>query len=1073
MNSKTIIKGTILPVAMMCSALTFNPLTTVVANAAEQSQHAQGITGTVLDDQGEPIIGATIVILNGSNQGTITDLEGRFKVNVKPGTKLQISYVGYDTQTVVAKNGMKITLKSNTVDMEGVEVVAYGVQKKVTMTGAISSVKSEDLVRTPVSSVNNVLAGQLSGVTTIQSSGEPGSDAAQIFVRGKATWGDATPLIQVDGVERSMNDVDPNEIESISVLKDASATAVFGVRGANGVVLITTKRGAEGKTKITGTTSWTLLTPTKMVELANSYDYAKFYNQMRENDGQSAMFSENVLEKFRTNSDPIRFPSMDWTDYIMKSSTLQQQHNVNISGGNSKVKYFISAGYYSQDGLFKEWDKSWNYGYQYQRFNYRANLDINATKSTLIKVNVAGKVDDKDTPRTGGGAAAMIKAIYFATPFCSPGFVDGKYVVNSADAADNKSGDPNNKLPFIGSTPMTYYAYQPGGFHYSNNTLSLDLALEQKLDFWDWSRGLTFKVKGSYNTSYQLTTTATAQVATYYTQIMEDGGLIYRKTGDDVDPSYKTEQSGKGRNWYAESSLNYNRTFHGHTVSALLLYNQSKEYYISGDYSDIARTYVGLVSRVTYDYRNKYLAEFNIGYNGSENFAPGRRYGTFPAGSIGWILSEEKFFEPVKKVASFFKVRASWGLVGNDKIGNKRFMFTPDPYNVNQAALIERAGKDSGTYGYNFGVENGTVSKGAVESSKNNPNVSWEKAFKQDYGLDVNFFNDRLRVNFDYFREHRTDILIQNKIAPTILGMTLPYSNLGETKSWGYELSFGWNDKIADKFIYYAKLNLSYNQNEIIVDYETPQPYSYMETKGKRIGSRSLYKFWKYYEGEQTEREYEETFGSKFPEQIISNKKLKPGDCVYVDQNNDGVIDANDMTRLNDNSYTQDPEYVLGLNFGFTYKRINFGAQFTGAWNVSRVIEGVFREPFASAASNSATDGGLLQYHVNSTWIPGVYESQDALYPRATWENAQQNYASSTLWEKNASYLRLKTISLGYDLINPAFRSIGMKSFELSLSAYNLFTITPYKWGDPEATASNNPSYPLQRTYTFSLKIGF
>lgn len=1087
MNSKTIIKGTILPVAMMCSALTFNPLTTVVANAAEQSQHAQGITGTVLDDQGEPIIGATIVILNGSNQGTITDLEGRFKVNVKPGTKLQISYVGYDTQTVVAKNGMKITLKSNTVDMEGVEVVAYGVQKKVTVTGAISSVKSEDLVRTSVGSVNNVLGGQLSGVTTVQYSGEPGSDAAEIFVRGKATWGDATPLIQVDGVERSMSDIDPNEIESVTILKDASATAVFGVRGANGVVLITTKRGKEGKAKISFSGSFTALSPTKMVEQASSYDYAKFYTQMQLNDynashkeGEtfSPSFSDEIIQKFKDGSDPIRFPSTKWADYIMKDFTLQQQHNLNISGGTEKVRYFISAGYYSQGGLFKEFGMPYNYGYQYQRFNYRSNLDLKVTKTTTISFNVAGNVNDADKPYTGQGSGGMIKNIYYATPFSSPGIVDGKMINVTTDYTDGLN------LPFVGGHGMAYYGN--GFMQTNNNKLQMDLALEQKLDFV--VKGLSLKLKGAYNSAFTVNKQGQSGYASYNPLVQyDDNGnviynadgtpcLAYRQNGNFTDPTYKSTQ-GKGRDWYFEGSFNYSRSFGEHSVSALLLYNQSKYYYYSStSYPDVARGYVGLVGRVTYDYKSRYLAEFNVGYNGSENYAPGRRFGTFPAGSLGWIISEEKFFEPVKKVVSFLKLRASVGLVGNDKTSNGvRFIYLPDPYITGSNGLISNAltSPYTNTYAYAFGngqnLAGGDAAAlpGAYESAKSNPEIGWEKAFKQDYGVDVNFLSDRLKLNFDYYREHRNDIMLIDETVPSIIGFTVPFANLGETNSWGWEVSLGWNDKIGKDFRYWAKLNLSYNQNEIIEKKEAPKNNLYQYEKGHRIGARSMYKFWKYYEGEQTKEEYKQTFGSEFPTQLVAN--LQPGDCVFVDLDKDGKIDNSDMTL--DNGYTDDPEYMAGLNFGFVWKRLTFNTQLTGAWNVTRYISDVFKQPFY--CSSNTTQGGLLQYHVDNTWTPGVYESQDALYPRATWSNANQNYAGSDLFEKDAKYLRLKTISLSYDFINPAFKKIGMSKCELTLSGYNLLTFTPYKWGDPETRASSSPSYPLQRTYTVSLNVGF
>lgn len=1074
---------------------------------ASLSAQSQQIKGTVVDEAGEPVIGASVLIQGAAaTQGTVTDFDGNFSLSVKPNAKLSISYIGYKPQVVAAKNGMKVTLKEDNAMLQAVEVVAYGTQKKVTMTGAISSVKSEDLVRTSVGSVNNVLGGQLSGVTTVQYSGEPGSDAAEIFVRGKATWGDSAPLIQVDGVERSMADIDPNEIESVTVLKDASATAVFGVRGANGVVLITTKRGSEGKAKISVSTSWTALSPTKMVEQASSYEYANFYNQMSYNDhllrahvavangsyssiedymsdpdkAFTPSFSEPIIQRFKDGSDPIRFPSTRWADYIMKDVTLQQQHNLNISGGTDRVKYFISAGYYSQDGLFKEFDRGYNYGYQYQRFNYRGNLDLKATKTTTLSFNVSGNVNDADKPYTGQGSAGMIKNIYYATPFSSPGIVDGKMVYCTNDYTDGLS------LPFLGNSGMSYYGN--GFMQTNNNKIQMDLVLDQKLDFI--TKGLSFKVKGAYNSSFIVNKQGNCGVATYnpLVQYDENGDMIYnadgtpyivyRQNGNDTDPSYKVSQA-KARDWYVEGSFSYSRSFDKHTVNALLLYNQSKQYYYSRDsYPDVPRSYMGLVGRVTYDYANKYLAEFNIGYNGSENFAPQKRFGTFPAGSVGWIASEEKFWKPISKVVSFFKLRASWGLVGNDKTQEMiRFMYLADPFVTGSYGLMTNCLTlpYTDTYGYLFGnAQSGTVPgtsgiAGAYESIKNNPDVTWEKAFKQDYGFDMNFFDDRLRTTFDYYRENRTDILLRDATVPSTIGFTMPYTNSGETKSWGWELSIGYNDKIGKDFRYWAKANLSYNQNEIVEMREIPQKNDYMYMRGHRIGSRLMYKFWKFYEGEQTKAEYEQTFGTPFPEQKMENNRLQPGDCVYVDLDKDGKIDDNDMSR--ELGYTDDPEYMAGLTLGFNYKKLTFNAQLTGAWNVSRYITDVFRQPFF--CSSNTTQGGLLSYHVNNTWTPGVYESQNALYPRATWDNAGQNYIDSDLWEKDAKYLRLKTISLTYDFINPAFRKIGMTRCEVSLSGYNLFTLTPYKWGDPETRASNAPSYPLQRTYTISLNVGF
>ena len=1080
MNNLKFIKGKALPFAALVSAMLLVPYTGMnpVRAAVQNVQQAESISGTVVDNTGEAVIGASVIVVGAqTTTGTVTDFDGNFTLKVKPGTQLKISFVGYKEKIVKAANGMKVTLEEESTMLQGVEVVAYGVQKKVTVTGALSSVKSEELTRTPVSSVNNVLAGQLSGVTTVQTSGEPGADAAQIFVRGQGTWGDSSPLIQVDGVEREMWDIDPNEIESVTVLKDASATAVFGVRGANGVVLITTKRGAEGKAHISFNASFSALTPTKMVEQTSSYDYAMFHNAMRANDGKDPYFSQGVLDMFQSGADPIRFPSMKWTDYLMKDVTLQQQHNVNISGGNKTVKYFISAGMFTQDGSFEEFDRPYNYGYQYKRFNYRTNLDINVTKTTQVSFNISGKVDQSAKPHTGQGSDQMIREIYWSSPFSSPGFVDGRYIVTSTADSDNLNEVPGENalvLPFGTSTPMAYAMSQPGAYHYNNNKLQMDLVLDQKLDFI--TKGLSLKLKGSYNSSYQVRKEITNSAATYtpvYHKWIDENGVTqeeikYRLSGDNTEPVYGNSSPSKGRNWYAEGSLNYNRSFGLHTITALALYNQSKEYYISGDYSDIPRTYVGFVGRVTYDWNNRYMAEVNFGYNGSENFAPGKRFGSFPAGSVGWVVSDEPFFKPIKKVVSFLKLRASWGLVGNDKIGGKRFMYMADPYIVNQTNTFDRftyTSVNEPAFAYIFGIENGTATKGAYESSKNNPEVSWEKAFKQDYGFDMNFFDDRLRTVFDYYKEHRTNILAQDWTIPGFLGFAPPYTNFGIVDSHGWEVSVNWQDKIGSDFRYSVKVNLSHNQNEIIEDRQAPQQNDYMYTAGRRIGSRLQYKFWKfYYEG--AEADYEKEFGSPFPTQLVT--KLYPGDAVFVDLDKNGIIDANDQSR--DYGYTDDPQYIAGLNLALYYKNISFSAQFTGAWAVSRVLGDVFRRPFQNRST--VLDGGLLQYHLDNTWTT-ANPDPNAEYPRATWENADQNYAGSTLYEKDAKYLRLKTLQIAYDFKFPFMKKLGLNQLQLALSGYNLFTITPYKFGDPEARASTQPSYPLQRTYTASVKLGF
>lgn len=1030
----------------------FCSLNIQTAFAGEISSIQQaGITGVILDEQGESIIGANVITEDGKT-GTITDIDGNFQLNVPYGTNLVITYIGYESQTVVAvPERMSIVLQESTVMLDAVQIVAYGAQKKVTVTGAISGIQGEELLKTPTGSVSNVLSGLVTGLTSIQYSGEPGSDAAEIFVRGKGTWENASPLVQVDGVERNLNDIDPNEIESITVLKDASATAVFGVRGANGVILITTKRGQQGRAKINFSTSASVVTPTKLVELADSYQYATFHNQMRRNDGSEPIFSDDIIQKFKDGSDPIRFPNTDWIDYVMKDATLQSQHNINISGGTDAVRYFVSAGAYTQGGLFNQFNLPYDLTYQYNRYNYRSNLDIDVTKSTTLSLNIGGNVDNSNKPYTGQGSSGMMRSIYWSTPFSSPGLIDDRLVYAATDYADHT-------LPFVGGNGISDY-YGKGFMSTSKNVLNVDLVLDQDLAFI--TKGLTFRLKGAYNSTFYSNKQASAGIATYTPVLQDNGSMNYKKFGENSQLSY-AESRGKARDWYMETALNYANSIGDHNFSALALYNQSKSYYPS-QFSDIPTGYVGLVGRVTYDWRNRYMAEFNVGYNGSENFAPEHRFGFFPAGSVGWTMSEEHFWDQIKPVINYAKVRASWGLVGNDKVGGSRFMYTADPYLIGLDALHNRSNQDPINWGYYFGTNRNTT-LGARESARNNPFVSWEKAFKQNYGIDFSLVDERLNVSLDYFKENRTDILLRDGTAPNLIGFATPYSNLGEVKSWGYEASIRWNDRIGSDFRYNLTLNISKNENQIIERKETPQNYDWLYQKGHQIGARKLYQFWRFYD-ENTPELYEQTFGTEFPNHQI---ELKPGDAVFKDLNGDGVIDSEDMSYAG--GYTDDPRYLIGIIGGFNYKNLSLSMQWTGARNVSRVLSDVFMKPFTSNSSQS--EGGLLAYHIDNTWTEDN-PSQNSKYPRATWTATTNNYRSSDLFEVKSNYLRLKSVELAYNLELPFMEDINLNSCVISLSGYNLLTFTDYIWGDPESRASNAPTYPLQKSLSVGLKLGF
>ena len=796
------------------SALMSPPLSVLTAAPAAAAQQVT-VSGTVEDQLGDPILGASVVVL-GTTLGASTDLDGNFSVKAPVGSKIRISYIGYKEYIFTVKageTGMKIVLEENTQVLEEVQVVAYGAQKKVTVTGAISGLQGSELLKTPVGSITNALAGQISGVSSVQYSGEPGADAADIYVRGMATWNDATPLIQVDGVEREFSQIDPNEIESITVLKDASATAVFGVRGANGVILITTKRGKEGKTNVQFSTSVGINFRTKTLDFANSYEYADYYNMMRLNDGAEATFSPEQLQKFKDHSDPIMYPDINWIDYCMNKTSLQTQHNVNISGGTERMRYFVSAGMFTQEGMFKKLGSQNDFNFNYNRYNYRANLDFDATKSTLIKLNIGGRVEVKRTPESGEDQNQLFRKLYWAVPFAGAGVIDGKRVVSNSDY-----------LPFTGTDGLASY-YGKGFRQTTTNVLNVDLELQQKLDFL--TKGLKFRLKGSYNSS-AWTGKGASSALPYYTPVpQEDGSIGYRKNGTLSKTSYYATGTGKARDWYMEAAFDYQRSFGQHDITALVLYNQSKLYYPSS-YTDIPSGYVGLVGRIAYNYNTTYMAEFNVGYNGSENFAPGKRYGFFPSGSLGWVVSKEKFFEKLSPYIDYLKLRASLGLVGNDKMGGRRFLYIPDSYGFG----------DGNYFGHNQYIG------GAQENAKSNQDVTWEKARKQNYGIDMTILKSRLNITLDYFREDRWDILSNPDYMPGLLGMSLPVMNVGETENKGFELSLKWTDLIGDGFRYWANFNISYAKNKIKYMNEVKQNEPWMAQTGRSIGSRSLYKFW-------------------------------------------------------------------------------------------------------------------------------------------------------------------------------------------------------------------------------------
>ena len=1026
-----------------------------------QNLHVQG---KVLDELGEGLIGAGVVI-KGTMQGTVTDVDGNYELSSVPqGATLEFSCVGYKTQTVqVTGQRLDVTMKPDTRLIDESVVVAYGQQQKVTITGAVTAVGGETLMKAPVANVANALQGNLPGVSAVQPSGMPGADEPVIRIRGIGSLNSAEPLVLVDGVERPFSQLDPNEIESISVLKDASATAVFGVRGANGVILVTTKRGEVGKASVTASVSAAMQTIAQFIDFTDSYTYGQMYNYTQITDAKSMLewpgtvkiddytpyagivkFSQDVMEHFRLGDMPTTFPNTDWIDYIMNDQAWQEQANVNVSGGTEKVRYFVSAGFLNQNSLFKTFSNNKNETFDYQRLNYRANLDIDVSKYSQISITLGGRMQDRNT--MGGGEGFLFRYLQGATPYAGIGVDEqGRHIIS----------DPNIVGAYDRDALSNYY-----GLGYENqSTNALNFDIQYKLDMSFLTKGLDFKAKASYNSEY------TAQkyrqngygTGLTYVATIVDGKEVLRKENVTWPIPYSEGRWGN-RNWYAEASLNYARRFGKHNVGGLLLYNQSKTYYpwdsSNSLYQSIPKGYVGLVGRVTYDYDTKYLLDFNIGYNGSENFAPGKRYGTFPSVSVGWIPSQEKWWAPVKDVVSYLKFRGSYGLVGNDNTNGARFLYLPGTWQFFQGHM----GWNPQTQGANFGT-NGNWLQGVRELTAGNPNVTWEKATKINVGVDAGFFKDQLHAYVDFFWEDRKDILVSNaSTLPAVTSLPANYVNEGRVKNHGFEVTLNWEQRFGD-FRYSISPNFAFARNKVIEMLEVKPMYDYLSRTGHPVGQRFGYDLFEFYQP-GTEERYYEKYGTEMPDQKV---ELKYGDCVYVDLNDDGYIDQNDQKPL---GYTDNPEITYSVNFNFQWKGLDFSMLWIGADHVSRQLDGYFRSQFGSTNTSA-----LTQWVADNSWTE---DNPDAILPRISFTNRVHNNRDSQAWVVDSKYVRLKNVELGYTF-TPKKGSF-FNYVRIYASGNNLLTFADFKGNDPEAPGSGldyGMRYPMTRLFNIGAQINF
>jgi len=1013
--------------------------------------HAQQIArGFVVDEDGVPLIGANIMIKD-SYTGTITDENGGFTLQV-PGSDavLVISYIGYAPTEVLVGSDFYVecSLKPDMTDLEEVMVVGYGSQNKVSVTGSITTVKSEELLKTPVANISNTLAGRVSGLIAVQRSGEPGKDQSTLKIRGIGTLYEGSqsdPLILVDGVERGFNELDPNEIESVNILKDASATAVFGVRGANGVILVTTRTGQVGRPKVSYSSNVALQNPTRLPRSVNSYEYAQMINEAINNDNPltEPMFSEEDITLFRSGEDPIGHPDINWYEEIVKPISLQQQHNLNISGGSNVARYFVSLGYFEQDGAYRQADliKEINGNPNYRRYNFRSNLDFDVNENLSIAIKLGSQVVQARYP--GVSAQTIFTNVLSGAPMATLGIVDGKLIKEIEGGWRRVSENPFYDM--VGNGYIKNY----------RNQLNSNLQIRQKLDFI--TKGLVARVLVSFDGYYDHNIRFIKSVEEYklvkniYTedpQELEKNPYLFilqREEG----PIRSSESFGKDRKTYGEAALEYNRTFDSHTVTGLVLGNFQRRYWPKLEYG-LPNTYLGLVSRITYDFRHKYLAEFNLGYNGSENFPEGQRFGFFPAFSAGWIISEEQFF-PDNGWVTFLKLRGSYGEVGNDKgtsLERDRYMYLPSVYTI------------SGNYYWSEDIGIGpTAASNYVESKIGSPNVTWERARKINVGIETNLLHGKLSLTTDFFQETRENILWKREDIPIIVQAALQPQNIGKVENKGFEVELNFRDRLG-QFEYYVIGNYSFARNKILYKSEPEKPFPGLMETGNPVGQ---------YKGLIAEGFYNSWDEINDPDRPISaweGAGLQPGDMIYRDITGDGYIDDNDMTNI---GYSNFPEIMYGLTLGIRWKGLECSVMLQGAENVSNYFVNQAAWPFFSGFRTA------FQWHTER-WNEERYLNGEAIsFPRLSSNPSasDHNYRISSFWLEDASYLRIKNVELAYRFGNARFKSLGINSIRVYINGQNLHTWTAMRYFDPESPGGGQGFYPLMRVFNVGLSVTF
>ena len=1078
------IKRNICLVAVSCTLLAGIPLQGVAqtgrtAKVQTTQNHKITVSGTVLDKTtNDPLIGVSVVVKGVANAGTITDMDGKFTLKLPYAeAPLVFSYLGYQPQEIVpgAKKELTVLLQEDTKALQEVVVVGYTKQRKETMIGSVATITTKDLTQSPTANINNALAGRLPGLIVNQyAGGEPGVDQSELFIRGKATYGNQSAIVIVDGIERDMSYLAPDEIETFTILKDASATAAYGIRGANGVIVITTKRGkAAEKATVNLKASIGINQPIGFPEYLGSADYATLYNEARLNDAKMTgadisslnLFSQQAIDNFRRakgdNSDGLGY-DWDYYDFAFKPG-LQEDVSLSIRGGTDKVRYYVLANYFSQGGNYK-YSNAGEYDSQtkFTRYNFRSNIDININRYLSTRLDLGARITDRNAPGTTAGRLMTICATQ--PPYLPILVEENAHPQNEEYIQQNPRGmlygDNIYRYNLLGELSRTGYLNEKNTYLNGSFAMNLDMefltkGLKAEVMFsYDASEGRWINRRlDTYKDGYR-------EYPKYATFMPIEGSDAYMagghytgayKTGNkyDIDQTIGngfSHNASDGRT-YIQARLDYNRLFSNrHEVTAMLLANRGNRTVNN----ELAYHSQGITGRFAYYYNQKYLMEFNFGYNGSENFAPGKRYGFFPAGSIGWVVSEEEFMKKASWI-DFLKVRASYGLVGSDNVSS-RF-----PY----LAFY------GGGSGYDFGNNFGTNVGGTSEGNLANANLTWEKARKLNVGIDFTTLNQRLALTIDAFYEYRFDIITDMNSDgimgyPDIVGKDAALQNLGEVSNRGVDIELSWNDKIGKDFRYYIRPNLTFSRNRLEYKAEVARKNSWRKETGKRLYENFVYVF-DHFVADQEEADRLNKIGYQPWGQLI------PGDVVYKDLDRNGVIDDEDRTAMGN---PRSPELMFGIPFGFQYKNFDFSVLLQGATKSSILLNGAAVFDFPQFEQDKI--GRVKKMHLDR-WTPET--AATAKYPALHYGTHDNNKnGNSSLFLYDASYLRLKNVEIGYNVSPKLLRKFHVQQARIYVQGLNLLTFD--KLGDvdidPETKSGDGASwYPIQKVFNFGIDITF